>query len=100
MNKGKYIFVGGNPVGYGLAERAGFYEKGSSTDCCQSTAIRKDRTDGIYWSSSEYSNSYAGIANFASDGYLYLSYNLKVSYYFRVRPVIAFLKRPINNKNK
>jgi hypothetical protein len=43
-----------------------------------------------YWSSSEYSNSYAGVAYFASDGYLYLSCYLKVSYYFRVRPVIAF----------
>jgi|GEM_PF-6674768 len=100
MNKGKYIFVGGNPVGYGLAERAGFYEKWSSTDCCQSTAIRKDRTDGIYWSSSEYNNSNAGIANFNSNGNLNLNNNNKVNNYFRVRPVIAFLKRPINNRNK
>jgi hypothetical protein len=27
-NKGNEFFIGGNPVGYGLAERAGFLKKG------------------------------------------------------------------------
>lgn len=100
MIKGKSIFVGGNPVGYGLAERAGFYEKGLSTDHCQSTMICKDKTDSIYWCSSEYTNNNAYDMNFNSNGNLNLNGNYNKNNNFRVRATIAFSKTPINNRNK
>jgi len=99
MNKGKYIFVGGNPVGYGLAERAGFYEKGSSTDCCQSTAIRKDKTDGKK-SSSEYNNNNNACIFYYNSSIVNYNANNKNNNSNYMRAVLAFFKIPINNKNK
>jgi hypothetical protein len=98
MNKGKSIFVGGNPVGYGLAEKAGFYEKGLLTDYRQSTMIRKDKTDSIYWSSSEYNSNNACKFNYNSSNVNFNNNNKTNTNYYR--SILAFSKRSINNRNK
>lgn len=57
--KGNKYFVGENPVGYGLPERAGFFMKKGyrqEVDSC------KGKTDNRYWSSSENSNNPANNA--------------------------------------
>jgi hypothetical protein len=45
--------------------------------------------DEFYWSSSEYTSSYAYGVYFYGSGYMHLSYDLKTGT-FRVRPVLAF----------
>ena len=43
-----------------------------------------------YWSSSEPNSTNTGVANYVTNGHLYLSYGTKDSYYLRVRGSVAF----------
>ena len=98
MNKGKYIFVGGNPVGYGLAERAGFLKKGYRQTTVRARRFVKTKQITFVWSSSEYNSNNAGNVNFNSSN-VNLNYNNKNNNNY-VRSVLAFSKTPINNRNK
>lgn len=97
INRGNEIFIGGNPVGYGLAERAGFLKKGYRQVAVRVRRLVMSIRITFNWSSSEYTNNNAYNANFNSNGNMNLNNNNKTNTY-GVRPVVAFLNKSSNNK--
>ena len=83
------IFVGGNPVGYGLPERAGLLKKGYRQASFLIETVCKVNTDSNtsssnYWSSTE--SSYGGAFD-VYDGRVYGSFKNEG---YRVRFSLAF----------
>ena len=100
INKGNEIFIGENPVGYGLAERAGFLKKGYRQVAVRVRRLVMSTRITWYWCSSERSGSYGCNMNFNNDGNLNLNFTTKTNTNSnnRVRSVFAFLNKPSNNK--
>ncbi len=95
-DKGKHIFCGGNPVGQGLPERAGYsFKKGLSTGrlvlLVKTKLITTFFGNDNYWSSTENSNNSnnAWYVNF-NNGNVNNNGN-KNNNTYRVRPLLAFL---------
>ena len=92
INKGNEIFIGENPVGYGLAERAGFLKMGYRQVAVRVRRLVMSTRITWYWCSSERSGSCGCAMSFRYDGNLGLGFTPKpnTNSSNRVRSVFAF----------